>query len=157
MSGYCCHSKCRYCFLFLSVLVDARPISVLCDLDLHLVQKVSLWQSFCRGSPPQAEQWIRGLHVLLVACELLLSWCWFLGWLPCELFTLPPFNDFLCILGWTWLLANESTIFTLPLLCVGCNVLGQTPLSGLGVDVSIAALDCCVQCICQAVWGCSEG
>ena len=35
-------------------------------------------------------------------------------------------------------------IFTLPLLFVGSDVLGQTPSSGLGVDVSIAGLDFCV-------------
>ena len=63
------------CWVALAAAVDAdvtyplwlcsvHGTSVLCDLDLHLVQKVSWWQSFLKWSPPQAEQWTSGLHVL---------------------------------------------------------------------------------------------
>ena len=125
----------------LSGFVGAQHISVLSDINLHLVQKVSQWQSFLKWSPPQAEQWTRGFYSPFEGvCVLVLGWTTFFGWAPCELFTWPHFNDFF---GGSWCSVNAFTIFTLPLLWVRYDVFKPNPPSVMGVDVGSETFGCC--------------
>ena len=129
--------------LSISCFVGTQHIFVVCDLDLHLVQKVSCWQSFLKWSmPPQAEQWICGLPVFLgEMCELVPDCCC-LDWASCDDFFLTPFVCF----SWSDTPANESTIFALPLLCMGSELLKFDPPTFLCVKVGIPST-------CRVWWG----